>query len=292
MKKPYLFASFAILFWSTIATVSKLLLNSMGSMQVLAISSFFAFLFLLVLNLIKGNLKELKKFRLKDYAILFGLGLLGIFCYNLFLYWGMERMEGGKAFIINYLWPLMIVLFACIILKEKFTLQKLIAILLSFGGVILITAGGISGGADLLGALCCVGAAVAYGLFSVLNKKCNYNNYLAMMLYYLFAFLLAAGYIAAEGGQLLPTLSQIPGLLWSGIFTYAIAYTFWALALAGGETAKISNLAYITPFLSLIWTTLILKEPFDPFSLVGLLLIVGGILIQNIKKAKAYAKCP
>ena len=286
MKKPYLFAGLAILFWSTIATVSKLLLNSMDSMQVLAISSFFAFLFLLVLNLIKGNLRELKKFHLKDYAILFGVGLLGTFLYNLFLYWGMERMAAGKAFIINYLWPLMIVLFACLILKEKFTLQKFIAILLSFGGVILITAGGISGGADPLGALCCVGAAVSYGLFSVLNKKCNYNNYLAMMLYYLFAFLLSAGYLAIEGGQLLPTLSQIPGLLWSGIFTYAIAYTFWALALADGETAKISNLAYITPFLSLVWTTLILKEPFDPLALLGLLLIVGGILIQNIKSKK------
>ncbi len=286
MKKSFIYALIAIFFWSTIATVSKLLLNSMDSMQVLAISSFFAFLFLLVLNLIKGNLKELKKYHPKDYAILFGVGLLGTFLYNLFLYWGMERMEGGKAFIINYLWPLMIVLFACIILKEKFTLQKLVATLLSFGGVILITAGDIAGGTDPLGALFCVCAAVSYGLFSVLNKKCNYNNYLAMMLYYLFAFLLAAGYLAIEGGQLLPTLSQIPGLLWSGIFTYAIAYTFWALALADGETAKISNLAYITPFLSLVWTTLILKEPFDPLALLGLLLIVGGILIQNIKSKK------
>lgn len=289
MKKSYIYAFIAIFFWSTIATVSKLLLGTMESMQVLAISSLFAFLFLLLLNLIKGNLKELKAFRFKDYAILFGLGLLGIFLYNLFLYWGMERMAGGTAFIINYLWPLMILLFACLLLKEKFTLRKLFATLLSFGGVILITAGELSGGGDLLGALCCVGAAVVYGLFSVLNKKCNYNNYLAMMIYYFFAFLLGSGYLLIGGGHLLPTLSQVPGLLWSGIFTYAIAYTFWALALAKGETAKISNLAYMTPFLSLIWTTLVLEEPFDPLALFGLLLIVGGILIQNIKIKKAKA---
>jgi drug/metabolite transporter (DMT)-like permease len=290
MKKSFVYAGIAIFFWSTIATVSKLLLGAMGSMQVLAISSLFAFLFLLILNLAKGNLKEMKALRFKDYAILLGLGVLGIFLYNLFLYLGMERMNGGTAFIINYLWPLMILLFACFILKEKFNLRKLFATLLSFGGVILITAGELSGGGNLIGALCCVGAAVVYGLFSVLNKKCNYNNYLAMMIYYFFAFLLGTAYLLISGGQLLPTLAQVPGLLWSGIFTYAIAYTFWALALAEGETAKISNLAYITPFLSLVWTTLILKEPFDPFALIGLLLIVGGILIQNIKlkKAKAY----
>jgi drug/metabolite transporter (DMT)-like permease len=191
MKKSYLYAGIAIFFWSTIATVSKLLLGSMGSMQVLAVSALFAFLFLLILNLVKGNLKGLKNFRLKDYAIMGGLGMLGIFLYNLFLYWGMARMAAGKAFIINYLWPLMIVLFACIILKEKFTLRKFFAIGLSFLGVILVTSVGNNGGADLPGALFCIGAAVVYGLFSVLNKKCNYDNYLAMMVYYFVAFIVS-----------------------------------------------------------------------------------------------------
>lgn len=289
MKKPFIFAGIAILLWSTIATVSKLLLNTMDSMQVLTVSSLFAFVFLFILNAIKGKLKLLKAFKPKDYLILFGLGLLGIFSYNLFLYWGMERISAGKAFIINYLWPLMIVLFACVFLKEKFTLRKFAAILLSFAGVIVVTAGDLSGGGDPTGALCCIGAAVVYGLFSVLNKKCDYDNYLAMMLYYFFAFVLGAGYLLLSGAPMLPTLPQIPGLLWSGVFTYAIAYTLWALGLAKGDTAKISNLAYATPFISLIWSTLILKEDFDPLALLGLLLIVGGILIQNIniKKAKA-----
>ena len=61
MKKSYIYAGIAIFFWSTIALVSDLLLKTMDSMQVLAISSLFAFLFLLMLNVIKGNLKKLKK---------------------------------------------------------------------------------------------------------------------------------------------------------------------------------------------------------------------------------------
>ena len=56
------------------------------------------------------------------------------------------------------------------------------------------------------------------------------------------------------------------------------------MALESGNTAKISNLAYITPFLSFIWTGLILKEPIHWNSIVGLLLIVCGILIQLKKK--------
>jgi drug/metabolite transporter (DMT)-like permease len=100
------------------------------------------------------------------------------------------------------------------------------------------------------------------------------------------AFIVSFSYLLCKGELFLPDLAQLGGLLWSGIFTYAIAYTFWALALAEGETAKISNLAYATPFISLLWTTLILQEKFEPFALLGLLLIVGGILIQNIKIKK------
>lgn len=288
MKKSYVFAGVAIFFWSTIATVSKLLLSQMDSMQVVGISSLFAFLFLLILNILKGNLKELRSYKVKDYLTIALLSILGIFGYHLLLYLGMERMEGGKAFIINYLWPLMIVLFACLLLKEKFTLRKMLAILLSFAGVFAVSSTG-SGETQLAGILFCISAAVVYGLFSVLNKKCNYNNYLCMMLCYLVAFLLSAVYMLIRRTPLSLDLPQTLGLLWNGICTYAIAYTLWAIALAKGETAKISNLAYITPFLSLIWTTLILKEPFQPISLLGLLCIVGGILIQNIpiKKAKA-----
>ena len=105
MKKSYIYAGIAILLWSTIATISKLLLGTMDSMQVLAISSLFAFLFLLILNIIKGTLKELKNLKIKDYLFIAGLGLLGIFGYNVLLYFGMERLEGGKAFIISGRWP-------------------------------------------------------------------------------------------------------------------------------------------------------------------------------------------
>ena len=52
------------------------------------------------------------------------------------------------------------------------------------------------------------------------------------------------------------------------------------LNLKPSSTAKISNLAYITPFLSLVWTSLILKEAFNIYTIIGLVFIVGGVLIQ------------
>lgn len=287
MKKEYLYAGISIFLWSTTATVTKLLLGSLNSMQVMLVSSLFAFVFLFIVCLIKGYLKELKSYTIKDYVRIAVTGILGTFLYHLFLYLGIDTLNASQAFIINYMWPIMSVLFACIILKERLTLRKSAAIILSFIGVIIVTANGnlLNIGKDsITGAVYCILGAVSYGLFTVLNKQKNYNKFLSMMLFYLAALIISFIYIVLFDGGFELSGMQITGLLWMGIFTTAIAFTTWALALEKGDTAKISNLAYITPFLSLVWTSLILKEELNIYSIVGLLVIISGIFVQMREK--------
>lgn len=289
MKKQYVYAGISIFLWSTTATVTKLLLGSLNSMQILLFGSFFASIYLFIVNAIKGNLKQLKEYNIKDYMQIAEIGLLGTFLYNLFLYLGISKMQASQAFIINYLWPMMIVIFACIILKERMNLRKMVAIVLSFIGVIIVTSNGNILGIEkesIIGALCCIIAAVSYGLFSVLNKKKNYNKYLSMMLFYMVSFIISLLYMSVSKSWFVPQTNQLLGLLWIGIFTSATAFTSWALALEKGETAKISNLAYITPFLSIIWTGLILKEKISIYAIIGLALIIFGILIQLKDKSE------
>ena len=73
---------------------------------------------------------------------------------------------------------------------------------------------------------------------------------------------------------------QLLGFAWNGVFVMATATVTWAIALKLGGTAKVSNLAYITPFLSLVWTRLVLGEPIKLLSVAGLVVIVVGIFIQ------------
>ncbi len=283
MKKQYIYAGISIFLWSTTATVTKLLLSTINSMQILLVSSFFASIFLLTVNILKGNLKELKNYKAKDYIQITGIGLLGTFLYNMFLYLGINKMQASQAFIINYLWPIMTIIFACIILKEKLTFRKIFAVFLSFMGVIIVTSNGnlLNIQKDtLLGALYCILAAISYGLFSVLNKQKNYNKFLSMMLYYFSSFIVSLTYTIISKGWFSFEFTQSIGLIWIGVFTSAIAFTCWAIALEKVETAKISNLAYITPFLSLIWTGLILKDKISIYSVIGLFFIVLGIIIQ------------
>jgi drug/metabolite transporter (DMT)-like permease len=289
MKKEYLYAGVSIFCWSTVAVVTKLLLQDLNQFQLLWASSFFAGLFLLVVNLVTGNLKQLKQWKLKDFAISALCGIPGTFLYYVFYYAGAARMEASHAFIVNYLWPIMSVVFACVILKEKLTFKKVLAIGVSFVGVGIVSFSKLSSfSTDLVvGTVLCMLGAVCYGIFTALNRKVQYDKRLSMMINYAVTFLLTTVINGCRGDLFLPNGAQALGMAWNGMFTMAAAGTLWILALQRGKTEKISNLAYITPFLSLVWTTLFLHEAFDPMSILGLTVIVTGILIQFDRRKKA-----
>ena len=73
MKKSYIYAGVTVLIWSTLATVVKLVLRDIPNLQALTISSAFAFVFLLILNIINGSIKEMKCYKFKDYLTISGI---------------------------------------------------------------------------------------------------------------------------------------------------------------------------------------------------------------------------
>lgn len=278
--------------WATMATVVKSLMSNMPDLQALAISSAFAFVFLLIVNIVNGTIKSMRRYSLKDYLKMVGLGFVGLFLYSALYYYGISQLTSQQACVLNYLWPIMIVVFSCLILKEKLTLMKIVAMICSFIGILILTLGistGQNNGNIVLGVTSCIIAAICYGLFSVLNKKADLNQNIAMMVSWLTT---AVGAFVAGSftEQWVPIVGvQWLGLLWLGIVTDAIAYLLWALALKDADnTAAIANIAYLTPFLSLVVSAVFLKERVDFTSIVALLFIIGGILLQNIYAAKKF----
>ena len=241
---------------------------------------------LLIINIINGAIKEMKRYRLKDYLKMSGLGFLGLFMYSALYYYGIAVLSSQEACILNYLWPMMIVLFACLLLRERLTVKKAIAMVMSFAGIVVLTlgSGGGSSGNRLFGIIACVAAAVCYGLFSVLNKKHSLNQSVTMMWIWLtVAVCSAVSGLIFEAWQPI-TGWQWAGVAWLGIVVNAVAYLLWALALKGArDSAKIANLAYLVPFLSIVLSALILKEQIACTAAIALVLIIGGILLQSIQ---------
>lgn len=289
-KKNYVYAITTVLIWATMASVVKAVLYDVPGLQALSVSSVFSFLFLLAINLKNGAVKKLKAYSAKDYGIMCGLGFLGLFLYSALYYFGLESLSSQEACILNYLWPMMLVLFSCIFLKERLTLTKALAMLCSFGGIVILSLGNDSFSAEgaVWGIISCIVAAACYGLFSVLNKKAAYNQNVSMMVMWL-----VVAVCAAAAGLVTETWVPIHGvrwlgILWLGIVVDGLAYLLWALALNGVEnTAKIANLAYLTPFLSLIVSAVFLKEGLQLRAFVALVFIVGGILVQSLYEYKS-----
>lgn len=285
----FLYAIITVVIWATSATTAKLMMSAIPNLEIQFVSGVFSFLFLLVLNGMSGRLKRLKIMPIGDLLRMAGLGFLGLFLYTSLYYYGISQMSSQEACIVNYLWPIVVLVFSCLILGEPFTLRKVAAMVCSFVGIIILTLDGdtVVGGNRLLGILACITAAVCYGLFCVLNKKAALDQNISMMVIWLTVSICscAAGpalerWIPIHGVQWI-------GLLWLGIVVDGGAYLLWALALNRSEnTARIANLAYLTPFLSLVVSAIVLKERVTLQALLALVFIVGGILLQSIRLPK------
>jgi len=282
----YLYVALAILLFGTTPAVGKLMLTNLNNLQVLFFLSFIATLTLFIIILFQRKISIIKKYNLNDFKTFAYMGFFGIFLYHICLFGALMFAPAQEAFIVNYTWPIWVLFFAVILLKEHFNFKKILAILLSFIGVcIVITQGNFFSLSvlNIKGDLFALAGAIFYGLFSVLGKKQNYEKITSMFFYYGFAFI----YILI----IILLFYQIPqlglfeffGLIWLGV-SNSLGFVFWFLALKKGETAKISNLIFLTPFFALVYIYLLVGETILLSSLIGLILIIIGIMIQYIKK--------
>ena len=289
MKKEYMYAGTSVLCFGTVATASKLLMNQLDAVYVLAFSFLAATLFLGIYNWKKGYLHELRELSRKPVIRMVVIGSLGVFFYNYFLLLGTARLEAQTAFVINELWPALIILFSWWILGEKMNIGKAAAVVFSFLGILVVTTDGklteFAVG-DAKGILFALLAAVCYGLYCTLNKRESYDKNLSVMVSYVAGTVTAFILILIQGKIEAPTLSQTAGMIWNGVICNALPYLTWALALDLGNTAVIANLAYLTPFVSLLCTHFVLGEKITVFSVLGLVLIVTGIAIQMLVNKK------
>lgn len=290
-KRAFAYLVPVILLWaSTPLAVSKLT-ETIHPFLVNFIASGFAVLaFALVITLRKGW-SRLFSVGAKSVAIMAGLGAIGIFPYATLYYlaFSLAPAASGDVNIVNYLWPIWIIILSLPILKEKLSIVKAAGVLLSFAGVYLIISGGGTAGfqKEYIPAYLSAGAgAFFWGLFSVLTKKFRFPAIEAMLVYNASAFacfgLLVL--ISSAAGSLGLRETAILAFLGAGV--NGLGYLFWILALASGETGKISATVYIVPFVALVYIWIFRGTAIRLYHLIALTLIVGGPLIQTWVKPR------
>ncbi len=219
------------------------------------------------------------------------LGLLNPVMYYLLLLNGYSRLPAQVAQPLNMIWPIILVFLSIPILGQKIKSRSFLALFISFAGVYVISSQGNlfhPGHSDLRGVLFATGSSVFWALYFILNVRDRRDETVKLFLNFLFGSLFLVILLLVTGTEFFPVIDfkGAASAIYIGIFEMGITFLFWLKALQMAETTdKVSNLVYIAPFLSLIFVHFIINEPVYYTTPAGLLLITGGILIQNRKHA-------
>jgi len=287
--RAFLLACLAVFFWATAATAFKITLRYTNFINMLLLSSLFSTLVIWSVILITNKIHKLRSASLKEIINSMLLGALNPFFYYLFVLKAYSLLPAQLAQPLNFIWPLMIVLLSVLILKEKVTLINILALLVSFSGVIVLSTRGsfISfQGASPLGIVLALSSSLIWAFYWILNLKNKLDPVVKLALNFVFGSIYILIFTIFTGRFENLTIPVLLGSAYIGFFEMGITFIIWLKALKlAEETTMITNLIYFTPFFALMFIAIILKEHIYPGTLIGVFLIVIGIMIQhNITK--------
>ncbi len=281
--KAYFLAALAVLFWSTAATAFKITLEYLEVIPLVFISSLTAMLITFLFLAVQKKLYLLRFYRKKDYWHSAVLGLLNPFLYYTILFKAYSLLPAQMAQPLNFIWPLMIVLLSIPILKQKIAVRSIFSIVISFIGVIIISTKGKLFSFQIetpFGVFLALFSSIVWALFFLYNVKDERDE--IPKLFLSFAFGSFYIWIITLFQKTEISWQGLLGAVYIGIFEMGITFIIWIKALKlSRTTAEVNNLIYLTPFLSLIFINIIVKEKILVSTFIGLILIVSGIILQK-----------
>ncbi len=285
-RKAFILAILAVLFWSTIPTAFKIGLRHQDTLQLLTGATFTSALVLGILLLFGKRYKNLARFRKSDLWFSLLMGLLNPVAYYLILFRAYSILPAQVAQPLNMIWPIVLVIISIPLLKQKISLKSIGAMVISFSGIIVISLQGGSGAKDpenRLGIVLALSTSIIWAIYFIYNAKDNKDPVARLFLNFLFASILLLIIGLIRGSLLGDTPQAIGSAIYVGIFEMGITFVLWLLAMQYAPTTdRISNLIFIAPFINLIIVRLVLNETIFLTTLYGIILLISGILLQNM----------
>lgn len=293
-QKAYLYGLSAVLAWSTVATAFKISLTHLSPAQLVLYASAFSLLSLLSILAVQGRLASLLPALRQHWQRSLLLGAVNPFCYYLILFQAYDLLPAQEAQALNYTWALTMTLLAIPILKQKLRQQDAIAALVCYAGVLVIATRGQPFAmefSNLGGVGYALASTILWAGYWLFNTKDEREPVLGLTLNFLFALPLALLWCAVHGELTAVSWQGVAGAAYVGALEMGFTFVLWLSAMKlTDSTARIANLIFLSPMVSLFLIYLLLGEQVLPSTLFGLALILGGLLLQKIPvKRKAPA---
>ena len=283
--KAYVCALITVGLWSTIASASKLTLRYLSPAELLLYAAGVSCVVLFTVILVLKKLSSLSRLNRKDWLISLQFGLLNPFLYYLILFKAYDLLPAQQAQIINYTWAITLSLLSIPLLGQRVVGMQWLAIGVSYVGVLVIATRGNLWSMQFenpFGIGLALLSTVIWALYWILNTRDKRDPVIGLFLNFVCALPWIAGYVWWTEGIRLPVWPGLAGAAYIGFFEMGVAFVLWLMALKlTDNTAKIANLIFIAPFASLFFIHFLVGEEIHASTLVGLVLVLGGLAIQS-----------
>jgi drug/metabolite transporter (DMT)-like permease len=209
------------------------------------------------------------------------LGVFGLFGFHFLLFVALRHAPPIEANLVNYLWPLLIVVLAPVLLPAvRLRPVHVLAALAGFAGAALA----ILGGRDVSGTLAwgylpALGSAFIWATYSLLTRRVPHFSTAAIGLFGLVSGILAlACHVWLEPSTALSARDWML-LVLTGLGPLGAAFFLWDAALKRGDAVRVGILSYLTPLASTLLLAATTGRPLTAWVAVAAVLIVGSALV-------------
>jgi drug/metabolite transporter (DMT)-like permease len=275
-----LYALSAVLLWASLAALGKLL----GDVPPFLLTG---------LGLLVGSViaLPLARFQLREMFVpakTLALGVYGLFGYHFFLFLAFQTAPAVEANLVNYLWPLGIVLLAPIFFKElKLRIRHVVAGLVGFAGAALaISSTGLTGGGFQIGFLFAFFSAVIWSTYSLGTKKVPHFPTAGIGVFSFVSGVLALfAHVLFETPVSL-TAQQIWLIVGLGLGPLGGAFYLWDKALKLGNAQRVGLISFLTPLLSTSLLLIVTGQSLSWQLAVSAFLIIGAAIFGSSERIK------
>ncbi|WP_207538993.1 DMT family transporter [Sabulicella rubraurantiaca] len=261
----------ALALWAFLGLLTRLAAG-LPPLQVTALSFAVAAALSLALVAARGRIGAL---RVGPVAWLHGVG--GLFGYHALYFAALAFAPPVEANLLNYLWPLLIVLLAAPILGLPLGARRLGGVALGFAGCVVLIGGGARFDPSAwFGFLCAVGCAVVWATYSVTAKRLAAVPTDAVAGFCAGAALLALVAHLLFEQWVTPGAMQSIALLLLGMGPVGAAFFLWDAGMKRGDPRLLGTLAYAVPVASTALLVLATGGDWSWRLLVALALVAGG----------------
>lgn len=281
----YAYAGAAVLLWSTVASAFKLSLQYLDPLQLLLFSNAVSVLVLFTVLAVQGRIDRLRQQTATAWWRLAGLGVLNPFLYYIVLFQAYDLLPAQQAQALNYTWAITLAILSIPLLGQRIGTRGFIALLVSYAGVVVIATEGRPldmAFTSLPGVLLALGSTIIWALYWIYNTRHRGDPVAALLIGFAFSLPLVLITTLLFSELTWPSWQGWLGAAWVGTFEMGLAFVFWLHALRlSATTARVGNLIFLAPFLSLVFIHFLVGETVLPATLLGLVLIIAGNVVQQ-----------